>query len=296
MASTTTLFGEHRLGLTTLPNGTLLRDAITLDPVQWLGVDHMVAFGVDPKILVKLLDAGERLPVHAHPDTSFAGQHLGLAHGKVEAWFALAPGTVHAGLHQDVSRADLLGIVSEQRTDELLGLLHEVTLQPGDTFFVPAGTLHAIGQGNFVVEVQEPEDLSILAEWRSFAIDGEQDGHLGLGFGLAVDAIDRRALTDEAIQSLITRARTGTSVLSPAANDYFRVAHVTGDQGPVTLPATFGVLVITRGHVDLSTHGRSLSLQAGDTVLVGHGCGDLTIDGVGSVVAVLPPTAAVVHQ
>lgn len=289
VASTTSLFGEDRLGLTSLPDGTLLRDEIFRNPVHWLGPNHVEHFGIDPKILVKLLDAGERLPVHAHPDIAFASDHLGLAHGKAEAWFALAAGTVHVGLREDISRKALLSLISEQRSTELLMLLHEVILRPGDTVFVPPGTLHAIGQGNFVVEVQEPEDLSILAEWRSFAIDGREHGHLGLGFDVAVDAIDRYALAKGDVLSLVTRAGSGPSVLSSLADEYFRVANVTVGHRPITLPATFGVLVVTRGHVDLSSRGGSLSLQSGDTVLVGHSCGDLTLDGQGSVVAVLPP-------
>lgn len=289
VASTTTLFGEESLGLTTLPDGTLLREAIAAAPVLWLGQEHLDRFGVDPKILVKLLDAGERLPVHAHPDVSFASEHLGVAHGKAEAWFALAPGTVHVGLRDGISRQELLDLISRQDSDELLGLLHERRLEPGDTVFVPPGTLHAIGMGNFVVEVQEPEDMSILAEWTSFAIDGEEDGHLGLGFELAVDAIDRRGLTAMEVDELVTRQGTGTSVLSFLADDYFCVAHLNPSSGPVTIPATFGVLIVTGGSVELFSMGGDVSLLKGDTVLVGHASGDLMLTGNGSVVAVTPP-------
>lgn len=289
VASTTTLFGEDRLGLSALPDGRLLRDAIASDPVDWLGPEHLERFGVDTKILVKLLDAAERLPVHAHPDTDFAGEHLGLAHGKAEAWYALAAGTVHVGLRDDIARQDCLDLISEQRTDELLGLLHEIDLEAGDTFFVPAGTLHAIGAGNFVVEVQEPEDLSILAEWKTFAIDGRKDGHLGLGFDLAVDAIDRRGISDAEVEALVTRKRTGFSILSPLADPYFRVAHVDAARGAITFSAVFSVFAVTRGVLELSSRGGNLSLQGGDTVLVGHGCGDVTLTGDGSAVAVMPP-------
>lgn len=289
VASTTTLFGEERLGLTTLPDKTLLRDAIAKEPLRWLGKDHLDRFDVDAKILVKLLDAGERLPVHAHPDVAFASEHLGLAHGKAEAWFALAPGLVHVGLKRDITRKELLDLMSRQETAELLDLLHEVRLEAGDTLFVPPGTLHAIGAGNFVIEVQEPEDMSILAEWKSFAIDGPKDGHLGLGFELAVDAIAVHALSDSDVQSLVTRQQRGISVLAKAANGYFRVGHLDVVDEPVTLPATFGVIIVTGGCVTLSSQGGDLDIRRGDTVLVGHACGDLILTGGGSAVAVMPP-------
>lgn len=289
VASTTTLFGEERLGLTTLPNGTLLRDAIANEPVRWLGRDHLDQFGADPKLLVKLLDAGERLPVHAHPSGAFAQAHLGLAHGKAEAWFALAAGIVHVGLKRSITRQDLLSLILEQQADELLGLLHQVSLEPGDTVFVPPGTLHAIGQGNFVVEVQEPEDMSILAEWETFAIDGRIDGHLGLGFGLAVEAIDRRGLVDFDIEALLTRQATGQSVLAGTADEYFRLANLGVGVERVELPATFGVLVVIEGQVDLVTSHSRTVVRAGDTVLVAHGCGDIEISGAGRIIAILPP-------
>jgi mannose-6-phosphate isomerase len=67
VGSTTTFFGEHDRGLTRLDGGSLLRDAIAADPVSFLGADHERAFGAQPELLVKLLHAGQRLPVHVHP-------------------------------------------------------------------------------------------------------------------------------------------------------------------------------------------------------------------------------------
>src|ERR671922_204086 len=65
--------------------GTTVRDAVAADPVAFLGPEHVERFGADTRLLVKLLDAGERLPVHFHPDDEFARRH-GFAHGKTEAW------------------------------------------------------------------------------------------------------------------------------------------------------------------------------------------------------------------
>lgn len=91
VASTTTLFGEDSLGLSRLPGGELLADAIHRNPTAWLGPDHLQTFGEDTALLVKLLDAGQRLPVHAHPDVRFAKERLALGHGKTEAWVFLQP-------------------------------------------------------------------------------------------------------------------------------------------------------------------------------------------------------------
>ena len=88
--------------------------------------------------------------------------------------------------------SELLDIVARQDTDALLGLLHRLTVAAGDAVYVPPGVLHATGEGVFLVEVQEPEDLSILLEWRDFELDGERDGHFGLGFPVVIDAVDAR--------------------------------------------------------------------------------------------------------
>ena len=73
IASTTSLSGTSGdEGLTRLPDHLLLRDAVRGDPEAWLGPAHAAAIGADPALLVKLLHAGERLPVHVHPTRAFA--------------------------------------------------------------------------------------------------------------------------------------------------------------------------------------------------------------------------------
>src|SRR5665647_3589682 len=188
VASTTTVAGHAHLGLSHLPDGTLLRDAMVQDPVAWLGREHVSCYGVDSKLLVKLLDAGERLPVHAHPATEFAHRHLGRAHGAA----------------------------------------------------------------TFLVEVQEPEDLSILLEWRDFAIDGRLEGHLGLGFDTALGAVDIRGRSADEISRLIMSAPIGQALLPPDSEQYFRASRHSpgsGSAASVDLEAGFCVLVVTEGGV-----------------------------------------------
>ena len=86
VGSANTSFGQPRAGLSRLEDGTLVRDAIAADPEAFLGPEHVARYGTDPALLVKLLDAGERLPVHYHPGRAFAREHLDSDHGKTEAW------------------------------------------------------------------------------------------------------------------------------------------------------------------------------------------------------------------
>ena len=293
VGSTTTLASDSRLGLTALDDGTLLRDAIAADPEGWLGADHVANFGPDAMLLVKLLDPGERLPVHAHPDRVFAAEHLGHAHGKAEAWFILEPGEVHIGLRRDVGREELLDLVERQDTEALLGLLHRMTVAAGDAVYVPPGVLHAIGEGVFLVEVQEPEDLSILLEWRDFALDGARDGHLGLGFPVVIDAVDRVGRSADDVEAWIARCREGEElqgeVLPPAAASFFRLAH-HDIRGSSALGAGYAVGVAISGELVLETaHGGALEVRRGNTFVVPAAVGALRAVGDGRLLVCRPP-------
>jgi mannose-6-phosphate isomerase len=287
VASTTTLAGEEALGLSDLPDGRSLKVAIEKQPEAWLGRAHAERFGADTRLLVKLLDAGQRLPVHAHPDVSFAAQHLHTAHGKAEAWFIVDGGEVHLGLKQDVTVDDLKPMVKSQDVEGLLALLHLVDVKPGDVVYVPPGVLHAIGEGVFLVELQEPEDLSILLEWRDFEFDGERDGHLGLGFDLALEAVECRSRSSEEIHQLVRPAGFGSSVLPEAADRYFRLERVALN-GEATLDPGFAVLVVLTGGIDLED-GPTVHLIHGSTAVAPNAFGRLMCRGRGDLLVCRPP-------
>lgn len=269
VASPTAVFGQAPVGLTVLPDGLPLREAIATDPVAWLGEAHVARFGSDPNLLVKLLDAGQRLPVHAHPGVPFAAEHLGLGHGKTEAWVVLEPARVHVGFTRDVGADELARWVATQDTDAMLGAMHVLDLEAGDAVLVPAGLPHAIGEGAFVVELQEPTDLSILLEWSGFEIDGAVDGHLGLGFDVALGAVDRRGWTSDEIGAL--RGATSGDLL-PAAAEFFRAERWTG---PRVLDPGLAVVVVTAGSGTLG----GVPVRRGETVLLPAAAGPITVEG-----------------
>lgn len=276
VGSATTLFGEPVLGLSRLPGGDLLADAVAADPAAWLGPEHVAASGADVGLLVKLLDAGERLPVHAHPGREFAARHLGLAHGKTEAWVALTAAPVHLGFRRDVTDAELRRWVEGQDVAAVLDAMHVLDLEPGDAVLVPAGLPHAIGAGAFVVELQEPTDLSILVEWAGFAIDGAAAGHLGLGFGTALAAVDRRGWTPAEVAALRGARADATGDLLPAAAPFFRVER---GRGPGVWDAGFAVVVVVAGSGALvAADGGRTALAAGATVVVPWSAGPLRVE------------------
>ena len=186
-----------------MPDGGLVRDALATDPEGWLGPAHAARFGASPALLVKLLDAGERLPVHHHPDRPFAHEHLGLDFGKTEAWIVLAAkdgAEVALGWREDVDADTLRGWVDAQDHDALVGALNPVPVRAGDALFVPSGVPHVIGEGLLIAELQEPTDLSIMLEWDGFGIDDERAATLGLGWDVALASVERTARDPSALQ------------------------------------------------------------------------------------------------
>lgn len=285
VGSVTTVRGEETLGLSALPDGRLLRDAIAADPIAWLGEDHVRRWGADLRLLVKLLDAGQRLPVHAHPHDDFAAGHLGRAHGKAEAWYILEGGTVHVGLRDDVTADALADLVARQDVTALLGLLHEIEVGPGDVVWVPPGEAHAIGAGVLLLELQQPEDLSILLEWEGFAIDGPAEGHLGLGFDLALAAVNRHGRAPAELRGLVRAAPPAGSVFPAEADEYFRLERVPLGDGTTMLAPGFAIVVVIDGVISLGGQ----TFAAGSTVLLPAAASARTLSGDGEVLIARPP-------
>lgn len=298
VGSTTMRHGSDGQGLSALPDGRLLRDAIAADPQSWLGPDHVQSFGDDLGVLVKLLDAGQRLVVHAHPDRRFAATHLGCAHGKTEAWIVLSTaadvGQVHLGFRDEVSRDTLRRWVGEQDTEAMLAALVTVDVRAGDTVFVPAGMPHAIGAGVFIAELQEPTDFSILMEWAGFDVD-PASGHLGLGYDLALDAVDRTACDEARLAALVgptAPSSSSQSLLVGAADPFFRALRV---RAGATLSAGVAVVLAISGTGELRGSFGSLVIASGDSVLVPYASGAVTVEGDVELLWCMPAAASSVN-
>jgi mannose-6-phosphate isomerase len=296
IASTTTRFGEKVNGLSVLANGKLLRDEVMNDPQHWLGSDHVKKYGSSTEILVKLLDPDQRLPVHYHPDRKFASDKLDLVHGKTEAWIILdAPvgAKVGVGFNRKMRKAEVAELVSKHDSQGLLDSLMFLEVSAGDVVFVPAGVPHAIEAGIFVLELQEPTDLSILLEWDGFAVDGDKDGHLDLGYEVALDALRLDPLSEQEISQIITRfdkeKNASQRIFNSIADDFFRADYLSGDTAVVD--AGFGILLILEGSGKLEfSDSSTLQVEAGDAVVIANAAGSFTLRGATGIIS-RPPLA-----
>jgi mannose-6-phosphate isomerase len=290
IGSTTTRRGKAEQGLSKLPDGTFLRDAIAADPVGWLGNEHFSHFGLSIELLVKLLDPDQRLPVHFHPNKAFAKQHLDLNHGKTEAWIILeapAGAGVGLGFKERQNKKDLLAMVRDQNSQALLASLRRSEVAVGDAILVPAGVAHAIDSGIFVLELQEPTDLSALLEWEGFAVDGNKDGHLGLGFETVTDALMLDPLSDDEFNSLVIRnifsGGALRSVLPIRADGYFR-AHLAPQSGD--FEAGFAIALVLNGTgAIIFANAEAMEITQGDAIVIPHAAGNYSMSGANVIVS-----------
>jgi mannose-6-phosphate isomerase len=301
VGATNAAFGSNGAGPSRLPDGRLLRDAVRADPEAFLGGEHLGRFGPDPVLLVKLLDAGERLPVHFHPGRDFARRVLGAAHGKTEAWVILhaEPGAVvHLGFRSHLRPATVREWVERQDGEAMLAALRRVPVTKGDVLLVPAGTPHAIGEGILLVELQEPTDYSVLMETEPFGLTGDPSVHLGLGWDRALEALDLSGWDDERLGTARGRprpieGRAGAVALLPRdADPYFRAERIE-PRRTAEMDAGFSILVVLEGEGGLTAKDDvELPLSRGETLLVPYAAGGCRLTGELEAVRCRPPDPA----
>ena len=125
-----------------------------------VGPQAIAIYGQRFPLLAKFIDANARLSVQVHPNDAYAAQHEAGKPGKTEFWYILAanPGsTIVHGFNAPTSRSQVYDAIQHSTLEELL---HEEVVSPGDVIFVPAGTVHAIGSGVFLYELQEYSDIT----------------------------------------------------------------------------------------------------------------------------------------
>ena len=288
-------------GISRTEHGSL-RDLIAADPVAWLGQRLADAFDGHTGLLVKLLDAGERLPVHCHPSRDFARRHLGSLFGKTEGWIVMRsePGSrVWIGMRDAVDPADMRQWIAAGDAASMLGAMNEVLVRPGQVLYVPAGLPHAIGPGVMVTELQEPTSFSVLADHEAFGV-GPGAATLGLGWDLALSCFDLAAYRNR-LGELLPQPRVlqgaGTADSKGRLHDlfpsdaatFFRAWHAESISGLTFPEASFAIVIATEGHGRLEWEGDSADIRRGQTLVVPACSGPLRLAGQVSAIVCLPP-------
>lgn len=151
--------------------GTTLHELWTSSRGEVFGPAYETHAATRFPILIKLLDARERLSVQVHPPPHMS-EVLG-GEPKTEMWYfadAQPGANIYAGLKRGVTREQFEALLREGRVEETL---HVIPVESGDSIFIPSGRLHAIGPGNVIVEVQQNSDTTYrVFDWNRTGLDG----------------------------------------------------------------------------------------------------------------------------
>ena len=285
MASTTTAFngtleieGE---GLGRLEDGRLVKDVVGTLP-----------------ILVKLLDSDERLVIQAHPTVPCAKRLFNSPVGKTECWYFL-PGTapdacVYLGFKPGITREKWEAAFwggsrscataaetaaphadARERVPPLLSFLHRIPVAAGDFVFVDGGMPHAIGGGCFMIELQEPSDLMVVAERVTPSGRRIPDAkmHGGVGWEKMFEVYEYEGRTFEETCARYVKRAAGaincappvTQILGPELTDKFEMWRVTNG-GRVALQRDRSVAVVTDGTGEVN----GLAVKKGDRLVIAN--------------------------
>ena len=138
--------------------GMLLSDVLKEHP-EFVGSHPNVCDGQIP-ILIKFIDAKKDLSVQVHPSDEYAYIHENGSLGKTEMWYvidALPDSSLVYGFHHSVSKEEVRKAIEKGELEKYMNRVH---VKKGDMFFIPTGTVHAIGKGCLIAEIQESSDLT----------------------------------------------------------------------------------------------------------------------------------------
>jgi mannose-6-phosphate isomerase len=263
----------HRDGLSTVAGGPLAGRSIPDLAVEF-GADLVgdtVALEKPFPLLVKILDAGAQLSVQVHPSDAYCAEH-GLADpGKPEAWLVLEaePGArIWRGLEPGTTRAKFEELLTAGKLAECL---HSFEVQAGDCVNLPAGTVHAIGGGIVLAEVQQTSDLTYrVFDWNRVGLDGKPR-QLHVEEALAVidwDTLGGATLGDKVTPE--TCQCEGSSCRKLVANDKFEMDErsLDGISGIPADPERFTCVVFLEGAGEVRWPGGSEPAGKGTSFLV----------------------------
>ncbi len=222
-------------------------------------------------LLVKLIDAGDQLSLQVHPDAETAAAFGGGAEPKTEMWYVLSarPGAkILAGLHSRATRQQLISRLGDADVEELLQNHHS---EPGDAYFITAGTIHAIGGGNLILEIQQNSDTTYrLSDWGRVDAQGKSR-KLDIDKGLkSVHFLNR---TSPRIAGVRGRGERNRKFEVITMCPYFRVdeLHLASVWNDDTTPdGSFHLLSAINAPVAVARPGESRAFRAdvGETLLV----------------------------
>ena len=239
--------------------------------------------GNELPILIKLIDADDNLSVQVHPNNEQAREWEG-QNGKTEMWYVVdaePDARITFGVSQDTTKEELTSAIKEKRVESLL---NSVPSQKGDVFFVEAGTIHAIGKGNLIAEIQQNSNVTYrLYDYGRVGKDGKER-ELHIDKGVAVSNCNK-IQAKEPIE-----CADGTRLLAEC--EYFVVKEVkfNGERTFTADEKSYHSIIVTDGNLEIVADGLSVPMIAGETAFIPAGLGDYVLKGNATLLLTSNPT------
>ncbi len=227
------------------------------------------------RILVKALDSAIRLPAQAHPDKAFSRKHFNSNFGKTESWIILNKrenAKIFFGFKDGVTKEEFEKAIddSEFDNDAMQRLMVEVEPQIGDVFLVPGRTVHAIGKGCLILEIQEPTDFTIQPE--RFCGEyklSDKEMYLGLSREDAVSCFDFCEAPNPKIEPVIlenNECYKKEKLIGPDNTDCFVINRIKLKNGECYLNVedSYAIYIVTDGNGSITNGDYEKSLKKGD--------------------------------
>lgn len=224
-------------------------------------------------ILIKFIDAKDNLSVQVHPDDTYSLANNG-EYGKTEMWYILEaePGaSLYYGFNKTLTRDEFKQHIAD---NTLLDVLNKVPVKKGDVFFIPAGTVHAIGKGIVICEIQQNSNTT----YRVYDYD-RRDAQ---GNARPLHITEAIAVSD--LKPAPERAALADDVL--ASCEYFTVRKIdlNGTTTCLIDDTCFQSVIVTDGNGTLTMHDKTLTLEKGDSVFIPAQNGSYTLEGTAEII------------
>lgn len=253
----------HPDGETKLFDGRTLKEYIAENP-EILGSDRL---SDEFPILIKFIDAKSNLSLQVHPDDETAKQ-LENGIGKTEMWYVVDAdkgAKIYCGVKDGTTKEDIRKAIGDNTLESKLDVFDS---KKGDVFFVEAGTVHAIGAGNLILEIQQNSNITYrLYDWGRVDKNGNpRELHVEKGL-ISTKPLPRKKQS--------TPAEDDIRVLG--ISKYFKVSELTllGKKSLETNKKSYNVVTIVSGTAKLE----DMPLKAGDSVFIPAGYGKWTLEG-----------------
>lgn len=235
----------------------------------------------DSGVLIKFLDAAERLGIQVHPTREYAARVLSSPYGKTECWYVLGTravdgkkAAVYLGFREHVTKEYWRELYDKQDIQGMLDALHRFEVEPGQTILVEGGMPHAIDAGCFLLEIQEPSDYTMRTEKVTLAgvVLPPERIHYGVGDDLLMECFDYTPRTrEEIVARYFLQKREGengeTSLVTYDDTPFFALGLVDGGTYSTTSPDCITVVSIEDGGT-LTAGEKSATLSRGDKFFI----------------------------